>query len=88
MRNFNLGKQFLITQLAYNVDRDLVVFLTAEGHLCCGFLVSKVMVVVRKDVKRAVFDWVYGVGTVCQLFVADEAGVRLYKVDEDKKTIK
>lgn len=64
-------------------------FLTAEGQLCCGFLVSKVLVVIRKDVKKSIlFDWVYGVGALCQFFVADEAGVRLYKVDEDKKSFK
>jgi hypothetical protein len=43
----------------------------------------------KKDVKKAVlFDWIYGVPTIAQFFLADESGVRLYKVDEDKKTFK
>jgi hypothetical protein len=28
MKNFNLGKQYLISQLAYNSEKDIVVFLT------------------------------------------------------------
>ena len=28
MKNFNLGKQYLISQLAYHSDRDVAVFLT------------------------------------------------------------
>lgn len=72
MRNFNLGKQFLISQLAYNLDRDVVVFLTAEGQLCCVFLVTKAMIIIKKDVKKnMIFDWVYGVGAVFQFFTAD-----------------
>jgi len=28
MKNFNLGKQYLISQLAYNFEKDIVIFLT------------------------------------------------------------
>lgn len=48
MKNFNFGKQYLISQLAFNNDRDIVVFLTAEGQLYAQFLNTKNLIVIRK----------------------------------------
>lgn len=48
MKNFNLAKYYLISQLAYHCDRDIVVFLTAEGQLYAQFLTTKTTVVLKK----------------------------------------
>lgn len=48
MKNFNLGKQYLISQLAYNDERDIVAFLTVEGLLIVQFLITKANFIVRK----------------------------------------
>lgn len=48
MKNFNLGKQYLIAQLAYNFERDIAVFLTAEGQLYAQFLVTKTLYIIKK----------------------------------------
>ncbi len=89
MKNFNLGKQYLISQLAYNLEKDIVAFLTAEGQFYAQFLVTKNQFLIRKQVKKPIlFEWVYGVNNVFHFFVADETGVKLYKVDEEKKILK
>lgn len=48
MKNFNLGKQYLISQLAYNDERDIVAFLTVEGLLIVQFLITKANFIIRK----------------------------------------
>lgn len=48
MKNFNLGKQYLIAQLAYNNEKEIVAFLTAEGQLWVQFLATKVNFIIKK----------------------------------------
>lgn len=48
MKNFNLGKQFLISQIVYHSEKDIAIFLTAEGQLCAQFLNIKTLVVIKK----------------------------------------
>jgi hypothetical protein len=72
MKNFNLGKQFLISQLAYHSERDILIFLTAEGQLYAQFLNIKTLIVIKKEVKKPIiFDWVYGVSNIFHCFIAD-----------------
>jgi hypothetical protein len=48
MKSFNLGKQYLISQLAYNSEKDIIIFLTAEGQLFAQFLNLKTFFVIKK----------------------------------------
>ena len=49
---YSLGKVYLIVQLAYFVNREVLLVLTVEGVLMLIFLKDKVKQVVRKDIKR------------------------------------
>lgn len=67
----------------------MVAFLTAEGHLYAHFTASKTQVLIRKDLKKVfILDWVYSAQATFSFFLAEEGGVRLYRVEEEKKQVK
>jgi hypothetical protein len=68
---YSIGK-YIIVQLAYFVNREVIIVLTVEGMLMLIFLKDKVRQVVRKDLKRNVcFEWNYALNQVFHFFVAD-----------------
>lgn len=43
----------------------------------------------RKDVKKLfVMDWMYATQQTASFFLAEDSGVRFYKVEEEKKSVK
>ena len=85
----DLGRVYAITDLAYHPQRNVVVFLTAEGNLYLHFLQTKTQVNIKKSYKQAhLVEWINGAPLTAHLLVAEEAGLHLYKLDEEKKTMR
>lgn len=75
-----MGKTYVITDLAYNYEKNNIAFITIEGSVFVYFPQSKSTVQIKKDYKRIfLIDWIYNSPSVAHLFVAEEGGVRLYK---------
>lgn len=70
----DLGKQYVITDLVYHFEKNILVFLTIDLILHLHFVNSKTQIVIKKDIKKEkpiLFDWIYDSGGVCNFFIAD-----------------
>jgi hypothetical protein len=89
LKLIDLGRAYLITDLAYNSEKNVLFFLTVEGALFVYFPSIKTVVPIKKDYKQVfLIDWIYGSSQTAHLFVAEEGGVHLYRFEEDKKAFK
>jgi len=67
-----LGKQYVITDLVYNFEKNIIVFATIDGLLNLHFIHTKTQIIIKKDIKKPIlFDWIYDSGGVCNFFIAD-----------------
>jgi hypothetical protein len=72
LKIIDLGKVYIITDLAYNYEKHIAVFLTMEGHLYAHFASSKTQMLIKKDFKRLfVMEWIYSVQQTANLFIAE-----------------
>ena len=63
-------------------------FLTYDGELYGHFISYKSQILIKKNVKSDIlFDWVYRREAV-EFFIADYTGVRMLKIDDEKKIFK
>lgn len=75
--------------MIYHPQKNILMFLTCEGQLYAHFISGKTQFLLKKDVKKWIlFNWVYGVSPAADLFLADGSGIKFYRADEDKKTLK
>jgi hypothetical protein len=89
LKLIDLGKAYLITDLAYNYEKNVVVFLTIEGHLHAHFGSSKTQISIKKDFKKiCLMDWIYSTPLTANFFVAEEGGIHFYRLEEEKKALK
>jgi hypothetical protein len=66
LKIIDLRKAYIITDLAYNYKKNVVLFLTAEGQLYAYLVASKTQIEIKKDFKKVfVIEWIYS----CQQFV-------------------
>ena len=66
----------------------MLVFLTHDGELYAHFISHKTQLVVKKHIKSEIlFDFVYGKEQI-DMFIAENSGVKLYKIDDEKKNFR
>lgn len=83
-----MGKQHPIVQLSYNPTKNILVFLTHDGHLIAHFVTHKTQLVIKKDFKKeSMFGWIIGNPNI-DFFIAEHSNIRLFKIDEEKKAFK
>jgi hypothetical protein len=71
LKIIDLRKAHIITDLAYNYKKNVVLFLTAEGQLYIYFAASKTQIEVKKDFKKVfVMEWIYSCQQIVNFFVA------------------
>ena len=89
LKILELGKAYVITDLAYNYEKNAVIFLTIEGALFAFFGNGKFTIPIKKDFKKVfLMDWIYGSPQTAHLFIAEGGGLHLYKYEDEKKYFK
>jgi len=82
LKLIDLGKAYVITDLAYNFEKNVLLFHTVEGGLFVYFPTIKAMIPIKKDYKQIfTIDWIFGSSQTAHLFVAEEGGVHLYRFE-------
>ena len=72
--------------MIYNPNKNIIIFLTSDGYLYGHFISGKTQFVMKKGIKNwLLFDWVYGLPQILDLFLVDASGLKLFKVEEEKK---
>jgi hypothetical protein len=89
LKLIDLGKIYLITDLVYNYEKNIVIFLTTEGQLYAHFAATKTQILIKKDFKKIfLMECIYSAQQTAHLFIAEEGGIHLYRIEEEKKSIK
>lgn len=66
----------------------MLVFMTHDGLLMAHFITHKTQLTLKKDMKKeSIFGWIYGRDNI-DLFIAEASGLRIMKVEEEKKSVK
>lgn len=48
----DLGKQYPIVQLIYNPYKNILVFITHDGHAVAHFVTQKTQLTIKKELKK------------------------------------
>lgn len=81
LKIIDLHKNYSITDLVYNYKKNSLLFFTAEGQLFLHFASLKLQVEVKVEYKKVLaMEWLYAAHQYVSFFVAEEAGIHLYRI--------